>query len=217
MLLSAFLLIKPVSAEESGYQDISVQQAKHMIKHTPEMVILDVRNQSEYNQGHIHGAILIPLYQLNARINELRADMNNSILIYCKGGYRSIIASQLLETNNFTRIYNMIGGIDSWMQAEYPIDTSYHYVSVDVENNETTCQIEPWLLHIANCTACQNQQCSRTIQDLDLVNVTQTYLENTATHQVIQVNDTITALHCTRLIRRYYGISANQKIQSIVQ
>ena len=61
ILLSAFLLVSPVVAEESGYQNISVQQAKQIINGDPNVVILDVRNQSEYDQGHLYGATLLAL------------------------------------------------------------------------------------------------------------------------------------------------------------
>jgi hypothetical protein len=57
ILLSTFLLIKLVAAEETGYRDISVQQARRMVKHNSgNIAILDVRNQSEYDLGHLYDA-----------------------------------------------------------------------------------------------------------------------------------------------------------------
>ena len=66
LLLSTFLFIRPAAAEEIGYQNISVHDAKQMIKHTPDILILDVRNQSEYNLGHLYDSILIPLFILES-------------------------------------------------------------------------------------------------------------------------------------------------------
>lgn len=52
-------------------------------------VILDVRNQSEYDLGHLYDAVLIPVYELENRINELQEHTNDPIIVYCKAGSRS--------------------------------------------------------------------------------------------------------------------------------
>ena len=60
LLVSTFLLIQPAVAEEPEYQNVSVQEANQMISQNPSLVILDVRNESEYKMGYLFGAILIP-------------------------------------------------------------------------------------------------------------------------------------------------------------
>jgi rhodanese-related sulfurtransferase len=175
MLLSAFLLIPPVAAEETGYQNISVQQARKMIKHdSGNLVILDVRNQSEYDLGHLYGAILIPVYEIenrtisqslpeppandsllrsiHERVNsgfKLQAHVNDKIIVYCQAGSRSTQACQILVAHGFIEVYNMIGGIIAWMQADYPIYTSYHHVTVDFtgQDQQILIDIAPWLLY----------------------------------------------------------------------
>ena len=205
MLLSSALLIRPAIAEEPGYQNISVQQAKHMIKHTPNLLILDARNQSEYEKGHLNGALLMPLYRIESydwnntpngdlpSINLLQAHVNDSVIVYCKGGSRSAPACQILAEHGFTKIYNMQGGITAWMQAEFPIYTKYHYASVDVVEEEPIIQIEPWLLYESSCTSCQNQTCASS--SVDLTNRTFTALEQSENHTAwlmqVTVNNTI--------------------------
>lgn len=181
LLLSTFVLIKPAVAEEPEYQNISVQQAYNMIKHTPGVIILDVRNQNEYDLGHLYDAQLIPLnslanktmpidlplplandtvmldvYQRIMSSFNLSAHVNDPIIVYCKGGSRSAPACEILVEHGFTQVYNMIGGITAWMQADYEIYTSNHYVTVEFDDDEPLIDIKPLLLYAANQT-CSNQ------------------------------------------------------------
>jgi rhodanese-related sulfurtransferase len=109
------------------YKDISVDIAHQMIKNGsyPNLVILDVRDKIEFDMGHIRKALLIPYHELEARINELESYKKHEILVYCRSGSRSTIASRILESNGFTKVYNMIGGIETWIGKEYPVTKSY--------------------------------------------------------------------------------------------
>ncbi|MEM2648903.1 MAG: rhodanese-like domain-containing protein, partial [Candidatus Bathyarchaeia archaeon] len=73
VLLLAFVGLPQAFAETSGagaYENISVDAAYNMIKKAQVSLVLDVRNQSEYNLGHLYGAVLIPVYELEERISE---------------------------------------------------------------------------------------------------------------------------------------------------
>jgi parallel beta-helix repeat protein len=122
--------ISPTKA--SAWTDVSVVQAKSMIGSNPSLVILDVRNQSEYDAGHIGNAKLIPLYQLTGRLNEL--NKTNHILVYCKAGGRSLTASQILTNNSFLNIYNMLGGFTLWVTAGYPYFVKYPSIQTAINN-----------------------------------------------------------------------------------
>jgi rhodanese-related sulfurtransferase len=104
----------------SGYVNVDVSQAKQMIESDPNLAILDVRTQQEYNTGHIHNAILIPVTELPNRLGELNKERET--LVYCGSGGRSATASQILVDNGFSNIYNMLGGITAWRNAGYPIE-----------------------------------------------------------------------------------------------
>ena len=176
-LLSSILVIGPAAANMPGYRNISVRYAKHLIKRNSNAIILDVRNQSEYDLGHLYNAILMPLntvennsiptdlpqppandsvmMDLYERVNNdfnLSAHVNDPIIVYCAGGSRSAQACQILAENGFTKVYNMLGGITAWMQANYQIYTSNHYVTVDFAKHgrRTIIDIEPLLLHQAD-------------------------------------------------------------------
>jgi len=87
----------------------------------PELIVLDVRDQPEYNFNHICNATLIPLSVLESRLNELEPYNDTEIIIYCRTGSRSASASQILVNNGFTKVYNMNGGITEWKSAGYEV------------------------------------------------------------------------------------------------
>jgi 3-mercaptopyruvate sulfurtransferase SseA len=69
------------------YADVTVAEAKALIEEKPDMVILDVRTPSEFDDGHIEGAINIPVDYLAERLDELSKD--DELLVYCRTGNRS--------------------------------------------------------------------------------------------------------------------------------
>jgi rhodanese-related sulfurtransferase len=165
-------------------------------KHFQNLVVLDVRNQSEYNLGHLYNAVLIPLYPLKERTGELQEHVNDPIIVYCKAGSRSQNACQTLVSYGFKNVYNMLGGIQSWIEAGYPIYTTYHYVTVDIADNgrKTQVNIEPLLLHQTGCTSCggQNSSCQSANEPPNIVSTVLEQEENyTKILVTYEVNGTI--------------------------
>ena len=102
--------------------DISVHVANDMINNNtgyPDLIVLDVRTQGEYNTNHLFNATLIPLDELTGRLDELASYNDTEIIVYCRSGSRSLQASNILVGNNFTKVFNMLGGIESWIDAGY--------------------------------------------------------------------------------------------------
>lgn len=93
------------------YKNINFEQAKQIIDNE-QVILLDVRTEEEYITGHIPNSTLIPLDELEERINELK-DKNQKILVYCKSGRRSVIACEILDAYGYTNVYN-IGGVVDW-------------------------------------------------------------------------------------------------------
>ena len=124
LFASLFCLTKNVQVVyASPYTNIDTPTAYDMITNGsfPDLVVLDVRNQSEYDEGHIYMSILIPLHELNARIGELAGHENHEIIVYCKSGFRSVSASLTLDSFSFTKVYNMEGGILGWDSDGYTV------------------------------------------------------------------------------------------------
>ncbi len=108
---------------EGSYKTIPVSEAKNLIDNTTDLFILDVRTPSEFKDGHISGAYLIPHTDIMDRQDELPANKTQPILVYCRSGIRSATASTTLVSLLYTQIYNMEKGFNEWKSAGYPYKT----------------------------------------------------------------------------------------------
>lgn len=95
------------------YVSITAEEAKRIMDSEEGYVILDVREQDEYDAGHILGAILIPYTQIEEKANEMLSDKAQLILVYCRSGRRSKIAAEALVELGYTNIKEF-GGIIDW-------------------------------------------------------------------------------------------------------
>ena len=100
------------------YKTISVSDARAMIQSSSNLLVVDVRTPEEYTQGHLKGAINIPLSDLQLRIGGL--EQNRPMLVYCQTGSRSAQASSILVKAGFTQVYNLDGGMTAWINSGYP-------------------------------------------------------------------------------------------------
>ncbi len=82
-------------------------------------VIVDVREPHEWREGHIPGAVLIPLGSLSGRLHELTP--SHDIILVCRSGHRSLTAAQVLQRVGFPRVSNMTGGMMSWIRQRLPV------------------------------------------------------------------------------------------------
>ena len=116
LLLSLLLLTGCGEDSADGYQQISQEEAKAMMD-TQVVIILDVREQDEYDSGHIPGAMLLPVGMIN---EETAAGVipgkDATVLVYCRSGNRSKTASSALADLGYTNIYEF-GGINTWPYA----------------------------------------------------------------------------------------------------
>ena len=81
------------------------------------MTILDVRDQSEWDEEHIEGAIHLPYYIIEQKLHEL--DRSRPLAVLCAGGQRSSIACSLLQKHGFTNLFNVVGGMSEWTKAGF--------------------------------------------------------------------------------------------------
>lgn len=95
------------------YEQISQAEAKNIIDTKSNFIILDVRTEEEFAEGHIENAILIPDYEITSKADEILKDKNQLILVYCRSGNRSKVASQALVELGYTNVKEF-GGIIDW-------------------------------------------------------------------------------------------------------
>ena len=99
--------------EPSG---ITVTELMEKIKRNERFVLLDVRTQDEFKQGHIKGALSIPYDEIKTRYKELGCRCKE-IIVYCLKGEDSQLATEFLIKLGFHRAKNLIGGIEAWKEA----------------------------------------------------------------------------------------------------
>ncbi len=104
---------EPEIPQKAEYEQISAQQAKEIMDSETGYVIIDARTQEEFDAGHIEGAILIPEYEITQRAEKELPDKEQLILVYCRSGRRSKIASQALVDLGYTNVKEF-GGIIDW-------------------------------------------------------------------------------------------------------
>ena len=99
--------------EQIMYEQISQEEAKNIMDSCEDYILLDVREQYEFDEGHIPGAILIPHEQITEKAEEMLPQKEAQILVYCRSGRRSKIASEALAKLGYTNIKEF-GGIIDW-------------------------------------------------------------------------------------------------------
>ncbi len=82
-------------------------------------LILDVRTGEEYARSHIKDSVLIPIMILAEKMNEI--ERGQSILVYCNNGNRSKTACEFLTSKGHKYIFNMLGGIEAWIEKGYEV------------------------------------------------------------------------------------------------
>ena len=99
--------------EKAMYEIITAEDAKKIMDSGEEHIILDTREQDEFDEGHIKGSILIPYTEIENKAEEMLPDKDKLILVYCRSGRRSKIASESLAKLGYTNVKEF-GGIIDW-------------------------------------------------------------------------------------------------------
>ena len=117
LLLAVMLLTACGQDKENdqgaAYLNITAEEAKQIMDTEEGYIILDVRTQEEYDEGHIPGAIVISHEEIKEKAEEVLPDKDQLILVYCRSGRRSKIAAEALAALGYTNIKEF-GGIIDW-------------------------------------------------------------------------------------------------------
>lgn len=104
---------QPSGSSAVSYKQITQEEAKEMMAKDDGHIIVDVRRQDEYDEGHIPDAVLIPNESITDKQPDELPNLNQIILVYCRSGRRSKEASQKLADIGYTKVYEF-GGINTW-------------------------------------------------------------------------------------------------------
>jgi len=111
-------LLQQVKAEIS---EVDASEARALLEDAPPAVV-DVREQDEWDEGHLPGAVHIPRGNLESRIENAVSDRSQTVLVYCGGGSRSAFAAKTLEELGYEDVRSLAGGFTDWKRNGFPFD-----------------------------------------------------------------------------------------------
>jgi len=114
--------LKLVDAARTRVKECTVAQAKARLDSGEPLHLLDVREDREFETDHAKGARHLGKGIIERDVETLIPNKQDAILLYCGGGYRSILAADALQQMGYTNVVSMDGGIKSWRDAGYPME-----------------------------------------------------------------------------------------------
>lgn len=119
-ILSGLLIYSFFSGRLRGYENVTPARATELINRN-DAIVLDVREDNEYKDGHIVNSVHVPASYLADRIKELEKYKNKPIIAGCRSGNRSAQACSLLKKQGFEQVFNLQGGIAAWQHENLPL------------------------------------------------------------------------------------------------
>ena len=163
LLLMPLLVTNVASSDvneiaDATYISITAEEAKRMMDEHQSIVILDVRTAAEYKSGHIAGAESLPLSEmgcaacLNAFLDKYG---DKALLVYCKSGIKSEDACNILVNHVYEKVYKMIGGLNAWENAGFPVVAGS--TSSEIDDILSSGKSVFLFLYVDWCHFCQQQ------------------------------------------------------------
>jgi rhodanese-related sulfurtransferase len=107
---------------KSRVQETTVAEVKERLDRGERLTIIDVREESEWDQGHVPGAIHLSKGIIERDIERMFPDPGTEFILYCGGGYRSALAADNLTKMGYTRAISMDGGMRGWREAGLDVE-----------------------------------------------------------------------------------------------
>lgn len=119
-IILAMLMGGALTSRLRGYAQLEPSDAVRIFNHE-DALMLDVREEKEYEEGHILDSLHIPLGKLGERLDELAKLREKPIIVSCRSGHRSATACARLRKEGFETVYNLKGGVLAWQNAGLPL------------------------------------------------------------------------------------------------
>jgi len=113
--------LRLVEDAKKHIKEVTVQQVKDKLDHRESFHLVDVREESEWAQGHIPNAIHLGKGIVERDIERVIPDVNAEIVFYCGGGYRSALTAESLQKMGYLNVLSMDGGYRGWREAGLPV------------------------------------------------------------------------------------------------
>ncbi len=102
-------------------REVSIDEVKTKLDRGEQLLLIDVREESEYAQDHLPGAVHLGKGIIERDIEERVPQLGTPLVLYCGGGYRSALAADNLQKMGYTNVLSMDGGIRGWRQKHFPL------------------------------------------------------------------------------------------------
>src|SRR5579883_3447255 len=101
-------------------KEVDVREVDTALKSEENLILLDVREKEEWDEGHLPGAIFLPRGFLEVKVEKTIADKNSRVIVYCAGGTRSAFAAKTLQQLGYSNVVSMAGGYGEWKNNGFP-------------------------------------------------------------------------------------------------
>ena len=109
-----------VNEAKSRIKETNVQDVKQKLDAGEKLILVDVREESEWARGHLPGAVYLGKGVIERDIEQRIPDRSAPLVLYCGGGFRSALAADNLQKMGYTNVASMDGGWKGWLEARYP-------------------------------------------------------------------------------------------------
>ncbi|MEA3246814.1 MAG: rhodanese-like domain-containing protein [Gemmatimonadota bacterium] len=114
--------LKIVDDARAGVREVTIDEARARVEAGAGVHLVDIREDREWALGHIAGAVHIGKGVIERDVEGKIADKDAEVILYCGGGYRSVLAAEALQKMGYTNVASMAGGWRAWAGAGYPVD-----------------------------------------------------------------------------------------------
>jgi len=113
--------LKIVEDAKTRVRETNVDETKARMDRGDKFVLVDVREESEFQKDHLHGAVHLGKGVIERDIEQKVPDLNTPLVLYCGGGFRSALAADNLQKMGYTNVISMDGGVRGWREKGYPM------------------------------------------------------------------------------------------------
>ena len=116
--------LKIVNEARPYVKEITIDQARQRLAGNGKAVLLDVREDSEWQKGHAAEAVHLSKGILERDLEQMFPDPNREIIMYCGGGYRSVLTAAVAQKMGYRNVYSLMGGYKGLVAAHWPMHTN---------------------------------------------------------------------------------------------
>ena len=115
--------LKLVTEKRPYVKEITIEQARERLARNPKAVLLDVREDDEWARGHAEQAMHLGKGILERDIEKAFPEPDRELIMYCGGGYRSVLTAAVAQEMGYRNVYSLMGGYKALVQANWPMKT----------------------------------------------------------------------------------------------